>query len=152
MNKSAVAEAGLTADDRTLSRFFGKVAVASDMGACWLWTGARISTGYGRFAALGHPIAAHRAAYILAIGPIPSGLQIDHLCRVRSCANPTHLEPVTQKVNMMRGDSPSARNAVKTHCKRGHAFDATNTGMQQSGRHKGRLCLACKAEGWYRRG
>lgn len=142
------AEAALVADDRTLDRFFTKVAMPSSFNACWPWIGSRdVPKGYGRFSSLGRPIYAHRASYILAVEPIPAGLQIDHLCNLTCCVNPTHLEPVPGAVNILRGDSPSARNAVKTECLRGHQFDAANTGRQQSGRHKGRMCLACKRLG-----
>lgn len=144
---AATAEARLVADTRTLSRFFAKVAMPSDIGACWPWTGCRDPRkGYGRFSNGGWPIYAHRSSYILAIGPIPARLQLDHLCKFTGCVNPLHLEPVTGHVNLMRGDSPSARNAVKTECHLGHPYDETNT-LRQA---RGRKCRACTELGRYR--
>ncbi|MFJ4777405.1 HNH endonuclease signature motif containing protein [Streptomyces sp. NPDC088762] len=69
----------------------------------------------------------HRIMYEQAKGPIPEGLQIDHLCRNRACANPEHLEAVTQKENILRGTGPSAQQARQTHCLNGHPFDEVNT-------------------------
>lgn len=110
----------------TLSiRFWAKVDVTE---SCWLWTGSRTGFGYGNFYAVpGSPVPAHRMAYELMIGPIPPGLQLDHLCRVRACVNPDHLEPVTKDENNRRGFSPTAQNARKTHCSHGHEFTPENT-------------------------
>lgn len=89
----------------------------------------------GYFRVPGHQYA-HRVAYEGAHGPIPTGLVIDHLCRVRWCCNPEHLEAVTDKVNILRGESPPARNARKTHCERGHELTAKAGG--------GRHCATCR--------
>ena len=107
---------------------------------CWRWPGAKNSTGYGMVRVGKKVVYAHRYAYELEIGPIPEGLTIDHLCRVRLCVNPAHLEPVTQSENVLRGQAPPALNAVKTHCKRGHEFTEENTGKASSG---GRMCIEC---------
>lgn len=109
-----------------IKRFWDRV---DKSGTCWLWTGPVNLKGYGQFvpsSGLPH-LGAHRFAYIIAKGAIPDGLVIDHLCRVRNCVNPDHLEPVTNKVNILRGISPSAKNARKTHCVNGHAFTKANT-------------------------
>jgi HNH endonuclease len=74
----------------------------SDLGPCWLWTAAT-NYGYGVFRIDRRSIYAHRYAYELLVGPIPDGLQLDHLCRVPPCVNPTHLEPVTHRENILRG-------------------------------------------------
>jgi hypothetical protein len=109
-------------------RFWEKVdrhgpSLSDDLGPCWLWLAALSSGGYGRFDVEGgRGVKAHRWAYESAHGPIPDGLQLDHLCRVRQCVNPDHLEPVTQRENLMRGEGFSAVNAAKTHCPHGHAF------------------------------
>lgn len=104
---------------------------------CWVWTGAIDPEGYGYF---GRHTAAYRAAYELFVGPIPTHLEPDHLCRNRACINPSHLELVTHAVNGLRGNSAAALNARKTHCMRGHPFDATNTYQRPGG---GRDCLTC---------
>ena len=83
-------------------------------------------------------VGAHRFAYELLIGPIPDGLQIDHLCRVPLCVNVAHLEPVTNRVNTVRGKA-GLRQRTKTHCPRGHAYDAANTRLYKGGRY----CRAC---------
>lgn len=113
---------------------------------CWLWTGAIDAGGYGAFAApletggRARYILAHRYAHEFLKGPIPDGLTIDHLCRVRNCVNPDHLEAVTTRENTVRGISPPARNAVKTHCKHGHIFDEANTRTSSGFR----ACRACE--------
>jgi hypothetical protein len=113
---------------------------------CWLWTGARFRKGYGNFGIDGHNRSAHRVAYELYIGPIPEGLDLDHLCRVPSCVNPDHLEPVTRRENIRRGDSVPARKAAQTHCKRGHPLFGPNLYLWKGGR----ICRECRA--WYARG
>jgi hypothetical protein len=109
-------------------------------GDCIIWPGSRYSTGYGRVWRDGRMQSAHRAAYQDAYGPIPEGLVLDHLCRVRLCVNPDHLEPVTHRVNILRGVGASARNVVKTHCPRGHAFTTENTYLNPRGF---RVCREC---------
>ena len=84
---------------------------------CWSWTGAHIPGGYGSIGVDGSQRGAHRVAYELLVGPIPDGLTIDHLCRVKDCVNPAHMEPVTSAENNRR------RSATRTTCKRGHPFD-----------------------------
>jgi hypothetical protein len=112
------------------ARFWEKVDKSGD---CWIWTGV-LNHGYGGFAPIhGLLVLTHRFAYELLIGPIPEGLQLDHLCRVRSCVNPAHLEPVTQKENNRRAQ------AIKTHCPSGHPYDEVNTYLWQ-GRRKCREC------------
>ena len=104
-------------------RFWERVVPEPNSG-CWLWTGALI-TGYGVLWEKERDgnIYAHRFSYELHHGPLPDGLQLDHLCRVRSCVNPDHLEPVTPRVNTLRApDQVAAVNARKRFCSRGHAF------------------------------
>lgn len=119
-----------------------------DLGPCWLWTGATLDSGYGYFQ-IGYPgprrnIRAHRHAFEQQVGPIPEGLEPDHLCRVRRCVNQAHIEIVTHRVNDLRGVGVSAINSVKTHCAHGHALVDGNLYIEvnSSGRH--RICRACK--------
>lgn len=112
--------------------------IPEPMTGCFLWTGSVNGSGYGQFW-LGKRRDAHRVAYELYKGPVPDGLELDHLCRVRCCVNPDHLEPVTKKTNCLRGTSFAAQNAKKTHCPRGHAYDARNTTYSGGSR----FCRAC---------
>lgn len=109
-------------------------------GGCWLWTAQLDKGGYGKVKLDGRPWMAHRAAYTLLVGPIPAGLTLDHLCRVRNCVNPDHLEPVTLKENLMRGRTPAALNSAKTACPQGHPYDEHNT-YRWRGR---RMCKKCQ--------
>lgn len=122
-------------------RFWSRVRKTD---GCWLWTGTFGSAGYGMLSRGGgrgaRSVGAHRAAYELMVGPIPAGLQIDHLCRVRACVNPAHLELVTVRENVLRGEGITARNKRATHCKRGHEFTPENTHITPRG---GRKCLPC---------
>lgn len=93
---------------------------------CWIWIGARDRGGYGSVTIKGKSRGAHRVAYEYGNGPIPDGLDLDHKCRVRCCVNPDHLEPVTHKVNIERGDT-GKHNTVKTHCPHGHEYTEENT-------------------------
>lgn len=116
------------------------VAVVGD---CWEWTGARQKTGYGKTSRGGRMLLAHRLAYEVTLGPIADGLTVDHLCRNRSCIRPDHMDLVPMGVNTMRGTSVSAINVAKTHCVRGHPFDATNTRLDS---YQHRHCRTCERE------
>lgn len=89
---------------------------------CWLWTGFIAPNGYASISVEGRRAYAHRASYEAFVGPIPPTLSIDHLCRQRSCVNPEHLEPVTARVNNLRGHGIAAANAAKTTCPHGHSL------------------------------
>lgn len=128
-------------------RFWRKVDKAGpvplhrpDLGPCWLWLKSKTPYGYGRtvvYNSITQKVSnelAHRLAYLNLIGLIPEGLELDHLCRVTSCVNPTHLEPVTHDENMKRG-----KTANKELCKRGHPLSGENLVLRKGYRQ----CRAC---------
>jgi hypothetical protein len=138
-------------DDAFAQRFWSKVDKSGD---CWLWISSRNPGGYGTFTVGSRTdgsrttASAHRVAYELAVGPIPDGLTIDHLCRNRACVNPAHLEAVSGAVNTKRGMS-GAYALSKTHCPHGHAYNAENTyfvAPRTEGGRQGRHCRACVRE------
>lgn len=114
---------------------------------CWLWEGA-LTVGYGCLKPLvdepKRTDLVHRLTYEYFIGPIPDGLEPDHLCRVRSCCNPWHLEPVTRRENAIRGECGSVTRAkmlAKTHCPQGHPYSGDNLYIAKSG---DRMCKTCQ--------
>lgn len=126
-------------------RFWEKVD-KNGPGGCWLWTASKISAGYGNFVPNGrgsHTLA-HRWAYEQAMGPIPAGADLDHLCRTPACVNPDHLEAVTHRENVLRGTSPSAGHARKTHCSHGHELVPENIYTPPS-LPNARCCRTCRA-------
>lgn len=119
---------------------------------CWIWQGTCNRKGYATAfppmllrTGLYSGAAVHRHTYEWFVGPIPEGLVIDHLCRVRSCVNPHHLEPVTQAENIRRGDWPAMIRArrERTHCFHGHEFTVENTRSKEG---RGRACRTCERE------
>ena len=106
---------------------------------CHLWLGYIEKNGYAKISVDGKREWAHRVSYRLVNGHIPEGMEIDHLCRVRCCVNPLHLEAVTHRTNLMRGQGESAKHAVKTHCYRGHEFSGINMRIDGSKRQ----CRIC---------
>lgn len=132
-----------------VTRFEAKVRKTP---GCWEWTAATTGT-YGAFTLNGNrkQVRAHRYAYELWRGPIPAGLHIDHLCRNPLCVNPDHLEPVTCRENLLRGETSNAANLAKTHCKRGHAFDELNTLHLKSGARVCRVCNRARQREFYLR-
>jgi hypothetical protein len=120
-------------------------AYAPNLGPCWIWKGYIHPSGYGRLMYQSRYVQSHIFAYQLTVGPIPNGLHLDHLCRVRACANPTHLEPVTSAENSRRG------SLAYTHCRRaGHEFTPDNIKLVNGHR----TCWTCGNEvraAWKRR-
>jgi len=111
---------------------------------CWLWTGSVTNQGYGSFRVDGVSTTAHRAAYEALVGPVPAGLVLDHLCRNRRCCNPKHLDPVSQRENTLRSPiALGALNAAKTHCPKGHPYNAENTYVYRYPSTTVRRCREC---------
>ncbi|NBW15797.1 MAG: HNH endonuclease [Caulobacteraceae bacterium] len=110
---------------------------------CWLWLGSVDRCGYGKISA-GRETLAHRASYKIFKGFICEGNEIDHLCKTRSCVNPSHLESVTHAENIARADyTKNHRNGVKTQCKHGHQFTKENTTIEIWKGRPRRKCKTC---------
>lgn len=111
---------------------------------CWLWKGSSRDDRYGQYQRDGVYHLAHRYAYEQVRGPIPEGMELDHLCRRPRCVRPDHLEAVTPTVNQHRGYGFSGINHRKTHCINGHELSGANVQIQRTGKRAGRRrCLAC---------
>ena len=117
---------------------------------CWLWTGYVTAQGYGACYAGGYRNRpAHRVAYELFKEVIPDGLDLDHLCRVRHCVNPSHLEAVDRRTNLLRGITIPAARARQTHCVNGHEFTPENTMIRRGCRECRACTLAAKRRAWH---
>ncbi|MCA1844613.1 MAG: HNH endonuclease [Actinobacteria bacterium] len=106
---------------------------------CWLWTASIDADGYGRLGKGSDPTQPTKAHVVLwnaLRGPVPEGMELDHLCQVKHCVNPAHLEPTTHLVNCQRRPQYQSE---KTHCPQGHPYDEENTYDNQGRRH----CRAC---------
>jgi len=125
-------------------------------GACWLWKRHVRRDGYAFMQIATTPgavkaIFVHRASWEHYRGPIPEGMTVDHLCRVRHCLNPEHLQLVTPRVNTLRGSSQPAINAKKTHCKRGHPLSGENLYVSRKGFRQCRMCVRRRRQAAARR-
>jgi hypothetical protein len=144
-------------DVAIIARFWAKVDKDGpipehrpELGPCWLWTRAPTSEGYGSFWVRGKQTRqAHTISWELERGPVPEGLELDHLCRVRRCVRVSHLEAVPHRENVLRGVGPAAINAAKERCNQGHRFTPENTYVDPKGN---RNCQTCQraAEAAYR--
>jgi hypothetical protein len=129
-----------------MERFVEKIK--KNQAGCWEWTGATDNRGYGvfHFGAKGGTVKSYRFSYELFVGKIPPSYEIDHLCRNPLCVNPKHLEAVTHRENVLRGRSPCANHARKTHCKNGHEFSEDNIFYRKDRNGSTRLCKICLKE------
>ena len=129
-----------------VERFWAKVKKVDS--GCWEWQAGLQGSGYGLFCPTHkQKVPAHRFAYELLRGSIPEGLKLDHLCRNRICVNPSHLEPVTLRENILRGVGPAAINGRKTHCLRGHPLTDENVYLYKGMRHC-RICGRIRDNKW----
>lgn len=128
-----------THDVPMIDRALAKISIDEATG-CWLWQGCKTYQGYGRMIRLRANHMAHRVVYEDLVGPVPDGLVLDHLCRVRHCVNPAHLEPVTNRENILRGTGFAARKAAQSHCVNGHPLSGENIYPYKGGR----LCRTCR--------
>jgi hypothetical protein len=111
---------------------------------CWVSDRAQQGNGYTKLGYMGTTWLTHRFAYTVFVGAIPEGLQLDHLCKVRACCNPDHLEPVTCRENLLRGDTITASQVAQTHCKNGHPLSGDNL-YARPDRVNGRDCRTCRS-------
>lgn len=137
----------------TVEKFWAHVA--KDPLGCWMWNGAKSRNGYGQFRTAKDVLHyAHRYAYEQLVGPIPDGLQLDHLCKARACVRPDHLEPVTQVENIRRSDLRVGRAkwlATITHCPQGHPYDEANTRVGSRGSRSCKECNRTRSREYQRR-
>jgi hypothetical protein len=134
-------------DDRLPERFWSKVQVDQVTG-CWVWTRAKGGGGYGAYQ-LGRGIGmrgAHIVAYCALVGPVPNGLQLDHLCRNRPCCNPMHLEPVTGRENIIRGVGPglARERLTRNECPNDHPYVDGSYWIDSRGKRRCRKCFAAR--------
>lgn len=144
--------AGALRHEPLVTRLAARIDWPGNDDECWPWRG-NLWRGYGRIMVNYRNVRAHRVAYEILVGPIPAGLELDHLCHNRdllcpggftcphrACCNPAHLEAVSTSTNILRGMSPAAKNARKSECGRGHAFTPGNSYISSRGT---RQCRAC---------
>jgi hypothetical protein len=139
--------------DTTAGRFWAKVnkdgpvpTNQPDLGPCWLWTATLNTSGYGHIWTGDRYVLAHRWAYISLRGPISADVEIDHLCQVKRCVNPGHMELVSHGENLRRSavcEWTAAKRRARTHCIHGHAYDEANTYWY----HNARICRTCHIAG-----
>lgn len=131
-------------NERELSRMLSHICVDESTG-CWRWEASTSHDGYGRMVVGSrltkrHWKYTHRLMFEHFYGDVPYGLVLDHLCKNRACCNPSHLEAVSQRENLLRGDGVTADRAAQTHCVRGHEFTPENTRIASNGCRKCRAC------------
>lgn len=126
----------------TIEERLDRYSIYEPNSGCRLWTGALSNRTYSSIWHLGRMRKAHVVCYEIEVGPVPPGLELDHLCRTKICIESGHLEPVTRSVNLARSPLMN-RQAHKTHCPRGHAYEGPNLKLTKRGH---RLCRTCQIE------
>lgn len=126
-----------------IDRFMSHVTIQAN--GCWEWVAAIDARGYGRFWMGGKRTRAHRFSYEYYTGKVPDGKELDHLCRNHACVNPAHLEAVSHKVNVLRGEGVAALHARNMLCSEGHLLTPENVIIDGGGRR----CKICR-EIWKR--
>lgn len=130
-------------DPSSEARLWSKIDRQGDH---WMWQGKPNSGGYGRFWVDGRLDYAHRVVYRHLVGPIHEHVQLDHTCRVHLCVRPEHLDPVTSRVNILRGIGPAATHHQQTQCVNGHPFDEENTYWRLDRANPSRICRRCRRD------
>lgn len=139
-------------NEKIINKFLDRISPEPNSG-CWLWTTAFNYNGYGRFCVHNYKqVKAHRFSYVLFKGPIPDGLVIDHLCMVKACVNPNHLEAVTRFENNRREVLAHGHyNSKKTHCINGHPYTPENTLKQSRGGRACKICMTAYRKEWQKK-
>lgn len=141
----------------TLAERFERLSIPEPNTGCWLWLGHVAKNGYGRMT-VGHDLdegaktsSAHKVSYEYFVGPVPEGKILDHICRIRCCVNPEHLEPVTHQINVRRGmlsETNKLRFSRQTHCKKGHLLSGENLRLTKIGFRLCRICQSAFKKSW----
>lgn len=122
-----------------------------DQHGCWLWTAGLDSHGYAQARVNGRTRLMHRVIHEILVGVIPDHLEPDHTCRVRRCVNPKHLDLVTHRENVLRGEGVAAHAALATHCPAGHPYDGRNLVIFADGKRRCRVCRNERDKDWKKR-
>lgn len=137
----------IPAIERVLARIVLGEIEYGDGDRCWLWPGAKDGDGYATVWLDGRMVSAHRVSYLSLVGPVPDGLVLDHWrCQTRTCVNPAHLEPVTNKENVLRGTGFAPQLASRTHCPMGHALVEGNLRKAKFEKTGRRECARCHSD------
>jgi len=132
--------------DDFVERFMRNIDMSKGLFECWEWMGSKDAYGYGQIGRNCHMYKVHRVLYTYFVSIIPFGLTLDHKCRNRSCVNPSHLEPVSNHENILRGESFTAKQSRQTYCINGHPLSGENLSIRynKDGSFRARQCQTCR--------